>query len=352
MASLSVGEKCEIVSIFGDNYKTYRETANIFNGRHNKNITHTTVIRIIKNFKNTGSVIYKKKTTKRKATEDKQLEVLQTVVEEPKKTTRKMEQELEISKSTVIRILKKNKYHPYKPCFIHTLEERDFDRRFMFCMWVQGKIEEDPSFLKHVLFSDEATFTSNGVVSSQNCRWWADQNPHFTIETRQQRSFKTNVWCGIFKNRIIGPFFFHHNLSSNDYLEFLNVNISNFLDNITLDIRNKIYYQHDGAPIHSTLQVRNWLDTHFNGKWIGRFSDNPWPPRSPDLTPCDFFLWGYLKEKVYRKRPFENVAHMEETIQNCINEMPPHFIRNTLRELNRRTIKCIEAGGRHVENTI
>jgi hypothetical protein len=24
-----------------------------------------------------------------------------------------------------------------------------------------------------------------------------------------------------------------------------------------------------------------------------------WPPRSPDLTPCDFFLWGYVKEQVF-----------------------------------------------------
>ena len=28
-----------------------------------------------------------------------------------------------------------------------------------------------------------------------------------------------------------------------------------------------------------------------------------WPPCSPDLTPCDFFLWGYLKSKVYRTPP-------------------------------------------------
>jgi hypothetical protein len=24
-----------------------------------------------------------------------------------------------------------------------------------------------------------------------------------------------------------------------------------------------------------------------------------WPPRSPDLTPCDFFLWSYVKEQVF-----------------------------------------------------
>jgi len=38
--------------------------------------------------------------------------------------------------------------------------------------------------------------------------------------------------------------------------------------------------------------------------WIRRaaIGDNhlfPWPPRSPDLTPCDFFLWGLVKDSIY-----------------------------------------------------
>ena len=30
---------------------------------------------------------------------------------------------------------------------------------------------------------------------------------------------------------------------------------------------------------------------------------NNWPPHSPDLNPLDFFLWGYLKDKVYTPKP-------------------------------------------------
>jgi hypothetical protein len=33
---------------------------------------------------------------------------------------------------------------------------------------------------------------------------------------------------------------------------------------------------------------------------LGRDSNNLWPPRSPDLTPLDFFLWGTLKERIYQ----------------------------------------------------
>ena len=40
------------------------------------------------------------------------------------------------------------------------------------------------------------------------------------------------------------------------------------------------------------------------GRWIGLASGNDhplmlWPPRSPDITPCDLFLWGYVKDRVF-----------------------------------------------------
>jgi hypothetical protein len=41
----------------------------------------------------------------------------------------------------------------------------------------------------------------------------------------------------------------------------------------------------------------------FGNRVISRFGDIPWPPKSPDLSVCDFFLWGYLKNRVYTTRP-------------------------------------------------
>ena len=35
----------------------------------------------------------------------------------------------------------------------------------------------------------------------------------------------------------------------------------------------------------------------------GRGGPLEWPARSPDLTPMDFWLWGYLKEKVCAHNP-------------------------------------------------
>ena len=58
-----------------------------------------------------------------------------------------------------------------------------------------------------------------------------------------------------------------------------------------------IFHQ-DGASAHYSSRVRTYLDNKRPGNWIGRGGPVEWPPRWPDLTPCDYFLWGHLKEKV------------------------------------------------------
>jgi hypothetical protein len=54
-----------------------------------------------------------------------------------------------------------------------------------------------------------------------------------------------------------------------------------------------------GLPAHFSRVVRGYLDEHYPQRWIGRGSPVAWPPRSPDLNPLDFFLWGHLKSLVY-----------------------------------------------------
>jgi hypothetical protein len=48
------------------------------------------------------------------------------------------------------------------------------------------------------------------------------------------------------------------------------------------------------------LQVRAFLDRTFPARWISRDGPMPWSPRSLDITPLDFFLWGYFKSNVFR----------------------------------------------------
>ncbi|CAF1432800.1 unnamed protein product, partial [Rotaria sordida] len=72
-------------------------------------------------------------------------------------------------------------------------------------------------------------------------------------------------------------------------------------------------WQQDGAPPHYGQIVRDYLDDTFL-QWIGRRGTVEWPPRSPDLTPCDFSQWGMIKDRVYAQQP-RDVNHLKLLIE-------------------------------------
>ena len=63
------------------------------------------------------------------------------------------------------------------------------------------------------------------------------------------------------------------------------------------------------------------LKVIFPSRLISRFGDIPWPPRFPDLNAPDFFLWGYLKEKVYIEMP-DILQQLKRNIIQKINISP------------------------------
>jgi hypothetical protein len=60
------------------------------------------------------------------------------------------------------------------------------------------------------------------------------------------------------------------------------------------DVHKDFIFEQDGAPPHFHRNV-TFLDETFPGRWVGRGGPTAWPPRSPDLTPLDFFALGLLR---------------------------------------------------------
>ena len=128
--------------------------------------------------------------------------------------------------------------------------------------------------------------------------------PHWTAE-KPLHSPRTTVWAAIWDGGIIGPIFFDTNVNGDNYLHMLQ---SDFWPTFSsLPNNNQFFFMQDGAPPHWSTIVRDWLNEKLPNRWIGRGADTDlnikWPPRSPDLTPCDFFLWEYIKSKVYDSQP-------------------------------------------------
>lgn len=127
----------------------------------------------------------------------------------------------------------------------------------------------------------------------------AQLNPHGTFTHAHQEKFRVNVYAGVIDNQLIGLYLLPPRLNGRTYLTFLQEVLPELLENVPLGIRHQMWLQHDGAPAHFEIDVRNHLNDVFQNSWIGRGGPVPWPARSPDLNPLDFCVLGFLKSLVY-----------------------------------------------------
>ncbi|KAJ4436257.1 hypothetical protein ANN_18888 [Periplaneta americana] len=72
------------------------------------------------------------------------------------------------------------------------------------------------------------------------------------------------------------------------------------------------------------------VDEAFPGSWIGRTGRTRWPPRSPDLTPLDFFFWGFIKDRVYATKP-RTIPELVERIERTIQMVTPDMLTSPYR---------------------
>ena len=114
---------------------------------------------------------------------------------------------------------------------------------------------------------------------------------------------------------------------------------------------NCVWFQYDGAPPHNSLIVRNYLDTEFPGKWIGRGGPKEWPPRSPDLSSLDFFLWGYLKRTVYASRP-KSIEQLKTSITSQCQSISTSTLMKVEENCLRRMLLCKQNDGKHFEHLL
>ncbi|XP_023725909.1 uncharacterized protein LOC111874552 [Cryptotermes secundus] len=188
------------------------------------------------------------------------------------------------------------------------------------------RIQDDENFLDSVIFSDESTFHVSGKVNTHNCRIWGSENSRVSLE-HVRDSPKVNVFCALSTERVYGPFFFmERTITGSVYLDMLQEFLIPQLDED--DQEGRIHFQQDGAPPHYLGEVHEYLNARFPGRWIGRAAPIAWPPRSPDLTPLEFFLWGFVKDRVFVPSLPANVVELRARITASVAEMTPEMLRS------------------------
>jgi len=308
------------------------------------------IYRIRDKFEKTGSVENAPKSGRPRSvsiTSNEEL-VAQTFVQSPKKSTRRASLELDISLSSTWRLMRKVELKPYRPRLLQHLLPDDAERRLQFAVLMLSEIRENPDLLDKIVWSDEASFKLSGHVNRHNCVYWFPENPHM-VSTNELNQPGLTVWAGMSSNGVIGPVFFERTVTAEVYLQMLQSfaipemqSLNNF---------NELYFQQDGAPAHFAVSVRSYLNDTFPGKWIGRCGSILWPPRSPDLTPMDFFFWGVVKEKVYGRKP-HTLSQLRSYITDACQEISDdrNLCRTVCHSVAERLQECADVHGGHFEH--
>ena len=235
--------------------------------------------------------------------------VAQRLAEHPRNTSARRNG-VGISSATFNRITRLDLHqHPYRMNTRHQLVPQDFDLRLQFAGWLINRCERNKNFLRSMVIGDEAAFALNGQVNTRNVREYAParQPPAFNFDVNLSQQ-KLTVWLGLCgSGQVIGPFFFNGNVNGTNYLYMINNDVlpqlqEHFEQQIRGVFRN-LWWAQDCAPAHRSIAVGERLRGLFGNRVIALDHNVEWPPRSPDLTPCDFFLWGYLKNRVFSSPP-------------------------------------------------
>ena len=205
------------------------------------------------------------------------------------------------------------------------------------------------------LTRDEVHFNLTGCVNKQNFQYCAGANPHAFYE-RPLHSERVAVLYAIREFGVLGLTFSKTRTAvqwpTNHYVCSLHWNVGKFL--ATTAVRACCWCRGHLVPIRwgqCTHRTKNNMlpEGALSRHIISHWGNIPWLAQSPDLVPCDFFLWGYLKGEVH-KRP-HNLVELKKVIREEIQQITPAM---TVRVMNfeRYLNSCINTQGHHMEHVV
>ena len=110
--------------------------------------------------------------------------------------------------------------YPFHPQPVQNIHPGDSAVHLEFCHWLRTNRQ----LLPWILFTDEATFTRNGINNTCNSHRCSHENPHGTVEINFQRRFSSNVWCDMIDYMLIGPVILDGRLTGQNYIDFCEMN--------------------------------------------------------------------------------------------------------------------------------
>ncbi|GFV01614.1 uncharacterized protein TNCV_2962071 [Trichonephila clavipes] len=113
----------------------------------------------------------------------------------------------------------------------------------------------------------------------------------------------------------------------------------------------ELWFQQDGATCHTDRATIDLLKDTFGDHLISRFGPVNWPPRSCDLTPLDYFLWGYVKSLVYADKP-KTLDYLEDNIRRVNADIRPQMFEKVIENWTSRLDYIRASRGSHMPEII
>lgn len=256
-----------------------------------------------------------------------------------------------VSSTSLQRILRKDlKLKPYKERTVQALTSDHITARREFC---KNMIESGFDTSK-IIFTDEAHFHVIGAVNSQNTRYYGETNPNIQRETKKYPN-RVTVLCGVSDEGLVGPFIFNENVDAPFYNHLLRCKLLPRCK--SMGIAHNHWLQQDGATAHTTKRNLAAIKRAFDCRVISRHASKhapigiEWPANSPDLSPCDFYLWGHIKSIVYA-RVYRDVASLKAAIRAACRSVRVETLKLVFESLSKRVQACHDCGGLHFEHIL
>lgn len=212
-------------------------------------------------------------------------------------------------------------------------------------------LKQYPITINKLWFASEASFYTNGRVECHNLVYLAENpdNPESQIGPPCSDHYVT-VWAALNQDTLIGPYICvgkSDNLTQHLFLKKFIFELKQ-LQRLQLKLYDPIFV-YDDTPIHESS--KELLNEEFPDHWIGSGSNYmKWPKLSPDLHPACFFLWGYIKHKVYKEPLAEDgITELGLRIQHAFLKVMPEMLAQALKAYVHRLTMIIETEGRWID---
>jgi hypothetical protein len=275
--------------------------------------------------------------------------VLNSIYQQRGKSLRACASENDMSLTTTQRVARHAlKLYPYRLILVQALSFYDKIVRVEACYRLLELLTTEID----IVYTDEASFRTDGHVNMWNCRMWDYERPDNFVAEASQSAKQLTVWAGMSRHHIFGPYFFPSTVTGDSYRAIISeMFIPDILERVgSID---NIWFQQDGAPAHTANDTKTFLRSQFNERLISRGLHHEWPPRSPDLTPCDFYLWGVVKELTFQQGQFNDISAMQDAIIAAFQTIRNSRMANVssaVMSVPQRMQRCIDLEGEQLQH--